>query len=489
MLFFVGMAVRVRFAPSPTGHLHIGGARTALFNWLYARQNRGTFILRIEDTDRARSSTEMVDEILESMRWLGLDWDEPPYYQSQRLELYRGVCQRLLECGKAYRCFCSPQVLQEKKQTAQQADGGWQYDQSCRNLSSAQVNKLLHTGKSFALRLKVPAGQRVHFHDRVYGLIEVESENVEDFVILRSEGMPTYHLCVVADDLEMKISHVIRGADHLSNTSKHILLHQALGKPAPCYAHLPLILGPDRKRLSKRHGATSVMEYKRAGYLAAATKNYLALLGWSPGGDQKVREAEIFSGEELIQLFDLDRINKSNAVFDPRKLEWLNGQHIGRLAPEELEPEVKLLLQQQGLWDRSWERERRPWLLATLNLLKSRARTLGYFTDSGRAFFTDRFDYEPEAVKKYLSSENSLKKALQKLYRTYDQLESFDLETTEETLREVAQRHGIQSGAFIGALRVALTGRAAAPGLFEVMMALGRGKTLQRLDRVLRFLQ
>ena len=488
MLFFLAMAVRVRFAPSPTGYLHVGGARTALFNWLFALQNRGTFILRIEDTDAERSSTEMVDGILQGMKWLGLDWDEGPYYQSQRLELYRGICQRLLEAGQAYRCFCSPQLLEEKKEAAKRAGSAWHYDRSCRNLAGGEEETRLRAHQPFALRLKVPLGQEVSFHDRVYGTIAVESVNIEDFVVLRSEGMPTYHLCVVADDVEMKISHVIRGADHLSNTSKHVLLYRALGESVPCYAHLPLILGSDKKRLSKRHGATSVMEYKRLGYLAAATRNYLALLGWSAGSDQEGRDAEIFDREELIERFELDRINKSNAVFDPRKLEWMNGQHIRRLSSQELESKVRCLLQEQGLWENSWEKERRAWLLDTLDFLKSRARTLRDFADLGRPFFTDQFEYEADAVEKYLSSEDALIRALQEVSAAYSQL-AFDLETAEKTLRETAERHSMKAGALIGAIRVALTGKAAAPGLFEVMMVLGREKTLCRLDRLLRFLR
>ena len=484
MLFFLPMTVRVRFAPSPTGHLHIGGARTALFNWLYARQKKGQFILRIEDTDVARSSTEMAEGIQEGMRWLGLDWDEETYYQSQRLEWYRTLCQRLWEEGHAYHCFCSREILESKKQAAQQKEGEWSYDQTCRHLSKTEQEAGLGAGRPSAMRLKVPVGERITVQDRVYGRITVESENIEDFVILRSDGMPTYHLSVVADDIDMGISDVIRGADHLSNTSKHVLLYQALGETVPRYAHLPLILGPDKKRLSKRHGTTSVIEYKRAGFLPAAIRNYLALLGWSPGCDQ-----EMFGQSELIQLFDLGRINKANPVFDARKLEWMNGQYIRGLSGRELELEVKCLLEQEALWDEAWEKEERQWFLSTVDLLKSGTRTLADFGDFGRAFFTDQFEYEPRAVEKYLSSPEPLRAALEELSTSFDQLELFDLETTEKTVRKVAEDHEIKSGAFIGALRVALTGKAVAPGLFEVMTVLGREKTLFRLKRVLRFLQ
>lgn len=484
MLFFQPMTVRVRFAPSPTGYLHIGGARTALFNWLYARQKNGQLVLRIEDTDATRSSTKMAEGILEGMRWLELNWDEGPYYQSQRVELGRSVCQRLLKEGHAYRCFCSPDVLENKRQAADEKGQTWEYDRSCRSLSEADREVRLGAGEPSAVRLKVPLGRQVIFQDRVYGRITVESDHIEDFVILRSDGMPTYHLSVVTDDIDMRISDVIRGADHLSNTSKHILLYQALGETLPRFAHLPLILGPDRKRLSKRHGATSVVEYKKAGFLPAALRNYLALLGWSPGCDQ-----EIFGQSELIQRFDLDRINKTDPIFDVQKLEWMNGRYITWLTGKELETEVKPLLQQEGLWDESWGREGRDRFLDTLDLLKSHARTLAGFANWGRPFFSEQFDYEPQAVEKYLSCREPLSAALEELSRNCRRLEPFDLETTEKVVREVAQRHQIKSGAFIGALRVALTGKAVAPGLFEVMIALGREKTLRRLKRVLHFLQ
>lgn len=476
--------VRVRFAPSPTGYLHIGGARTALFNWLFARQKKGTFILRIEDTDVARSSTEMVEGILEGLRWLGLGWDEGPYCQSQRLDFYRNACRRLLEEGKAYRCFCPPELLERKKQEAQKAGRAWQYDGTCRKLPADELETRLREGLSFALRFKVPEGEPVSFDDRVYGRVEVNSENIEDFVILRSDGMPTYHLCVVTDDCDMKISDVVRGADHLSNTPKHVLLYHALRKPVPRYAHLPLILGPDKKRLSKRHDATSVTEYKRMGFVPAATRNYLALLGWSAGRDQ-----EIFSSEELIEFFDLDRIHKSNAVFDLQKLEWMNGQYISRLRAEELESEVRPLLQQEGLWDPAWENVKRSGFLHTLDLLKSRARRLTDFAHLGRAFFSDDFSYEPEAVHKYLSpTGDALTQALAALREAYANLTPFSLETTETTLREICRRYGLKSGDFIGAVRVALTGKAVAPRLFEVILTLGKEKTLRRLERALAFL-
>jgi len=483
------MKVRVRFAPSPTGYLHIGGARTALFNWLFARQQNGVFILRIEDTDVERSSEAMVKGILEGLDWLGLAWNEGPYFQSQRLPQYREVVNRLLQSGHAYRCFCPPQaeaaVPDEDEQPQERA---WKYDETCRRVPAAEAEKRLAAGEPCAVRLKVPHDETVRFQDLIYGNVEVLSENIEDFVILRSDGSPTYHLSVVADDIDMDVTHVIRGVDHLLNTAKHVLLYEALDKERPVYVHLPLILGPDKKRLSKRHGATSVMEYKRLGFIPNAVRNYLALLGWNPGTDQ-----EIFSDEDLIRSFDLKRINKANAVFDLQKLEWVNGQYLSSLPAESLAVEVEPVLREAGLWNAEWEGAKRPELFRRLDLLKTRCKRTGDFADFGRSFFTDAFEYEADGVQKYLRAADSarleaLKTGLRQLRDRYQTLSPFDLSTTEQVMRQVAEEHGLKSGQFIGAVRVALTGRTAAPGIFDVVVTLGREKTVERLDRVIQFL-
>ena len=360
---------RVRFAPSPTGYLHVGGARTALFNWLFARRHGGTFILRIEDTDTERSSDEMVAGILESMRWLGLDWDEgpgiggphAPYFQTQRFERHRAVAHQLLAGGFAYKCYCSPERLKEKRDAAEKAGGGWKYDRACLHLSADEQQRLEASGVQPALRFKVPAG-KTSYTDHVRGHIEVDHDQVEDFVILRSNGLPIYHLSVVADDIEMGITHVIRGDDHISNTPKHILLWQALGRTPPEFAHVPLILGTDKKKLSKRHGMTSVTEYERIGYLPDAMVNFLALLGWSPGGDR-----EVMSREELIAAFSLEGISGGAAVFDPEKLDWFNAQYLAQLRPDDLVRYVKPLLQAAGLWSDEYD-DRRPARVAAARL-------------------------------------------------------------------------------------------------------------------------
>ena len=481
------MTVRVRFAPSPTGYLHIGGARTALFNWLFARQKKGTFILRIEDTDLDRSSPEMVEGILEGLGWLGLDWDEGPYYQSQRLDLYSSVCEKLLKEEKTYRCFCRRQLPEDGKAKTQ-SGGAWRCHESCRTLTEAEIQDHLHSGQPFALRFRVPKGRTVGFQDAVLGPLEVKSSTIEDFVILRSDGSPTYHLSVVADDAEMRVSHVIRGADHLANTSKQVLIYEALGQPLPSFAHLPLILGPDRKRLSKRHGATSVMEYRKD-FLAAAVNNYLALLGWSAGGDE-----EFFTVEELIQIFDVERINKANSVFDPTKLEWMNTQYISRLPASELAPEVKPILQDLSLWNPSFEEGDKDTFLATIGLLKSHLRKLSDIGEVGRPFLTDEFDYEPEAVQKYLSfpeasQANGMSLAIRELCGSYEELTPFDLDSTERALRDTVKAQGLKSGQLIGAVRVALTGKSVAPGIFDVIVTLGKQRTVERLNRLLKFLQ
>ena len=484
------MSVRVRFAPSPTGYLHVGGARTALFNWLLARQKGGVLILRIEDTDVERSKTEMVDGILEGLRWLKIDWDEGPHYQSQRLDTYRLVGQQLLEKNHAYRCFCSPDILEQKKAQAPHGGSDWQYDGTCQGLLNDEIQTRLEAGEPFAVRFRVPENQVVSFKDHVYGKIQVAAENIEDFVILRSDNTPTYHLSVVADDIQMRISHVVRGVDHLPNTGKHVLLYQAMEAPLPLYVHLPLILGPDNKRLSKRHGATSVLEYQQQGFIPEAMKNYLARLGWSPGGENE----EILSEEQLIQFFDLSRINKANALFDVQKMEWMNAQYISSLPAPELELQIRTLFQKEDLWDSAWEGNDRQWFLDTLELIKPRARRLPDFVCLGRPFFSDEFEYEVKAVQKHLSAEDPeetarLIQAIHGLAESYRQLEPFDLETTEQVLRQVGEKHEIKAGKLIGAVRVALTGKAVAPGIFDVIVALKKERTLKRLDRVLAFLQ
>jgi glutamyl-tRNA synthetase len=420
---------RLRFAPSPTGYLHVGGARTALFNWLYARRHGGTFILRIEDTDVERSQPEMVTGILDGLRWLGIDWDEgpevggphAPYFQSQRLDRYRAAAQQLLDSGQAFE------------------DGG-------------------------AIRFKVPPGKTA-FTDSVHGPIEFDNEHIESFVILRSDTHPTYHLSVVVDDIDMDVTHVVRGDDHISNTPKQALLYQAFGKPAPSFAHVPLIMGADKQRLSKRHGATSVMEYEKQGYLPEAMFNFLALLGWGTGSND-----ELFTKDELVARFNLEGISGGNAVFNTEKLDWFNHQHLLRLSDQELISRLNL--------------EGDPaWLSRVLALLRPRCKKLTEFPDQLRPFFVDPTEYDADGIKKHLSAPEA-RGHLQALRDAYAAAPDWTEAALEQCLRELAEARGTKAGTLIHGTRLAMTGRMVSPGLFEMLVLLGRQTVLRRLDRL-----
>ena len=482
-------APRVRFAPSPTGYLHIGSARTALFNWLFARRHGGVFVLRIEDTDVERSSAEMVEGILDGMRWLGLDWDEgpriggpyAPYFQSERLDRYRSLAERLVAEGRAYYCYCTPEELRIKREAAEAAGSAWKYDRTCCRLTPDERAARERAAEPRAIRFHVPDGS-MRFDDLVHGPIEFSGEHVEDFVILRSDGHPTYHLSVVADDVDMAITHVIRGDDHISNTPKQILLYQAAGAPVPQFAHVPLILGPDKKRLSKRHGATSVMEYARQGFLPEAMVNFLALLGWSPGTDE-----EIFTRDALVRAFALDGISGGNAVFNPEKLEWFNQQHLMRLPPTELAARVRPSFDAAGLWRDDLLTDRHAWFFAVLELFRPRAKRLDDFAIQARFFFVDAVEYDPPAVEKYFQP-NGTAAHLEAVSAALGALSSFDVESIEAAVRSTAEARGVKAATLIHAIRVAVTGKSVSPGLFEVLSLLGRERVRKRLGAALQLL-
>jgi len=491
------MAPRVRFAPSPTGYLHIGGARTALFNWLFARHVGGVFVLRIEDTDEERSSLDMVEGILDGLRWLGLDWDEgpaidgpyAPYFQSQRLDRHRAMAERLLARGRAYYCYCTAAELRKKRYAAEENGAAWQYDRTCDRLTADEIAARERDRLPRAIRFRVPEGA-TRFDDLVHGPIEFDGSHIEDFVILRSDGHPTYHLSVVSDDVEMAITHVVRGDDHISNTPKQILLYEAVGAPVPRFAHVPLILGPDKKRLSKRHGATSVMEYARQGYLPEAMVNFLALLGWSPGGrgagtHGPEKDQELFTIDELVAAFSLEGIGGGNAVFNPEKLEWFNQQHIARLAPVELVERLRPLFEAAGLWSDAYVGDRHAWFLAVLELLTPRARRLGDFVTQGDFFFSDAVQYDPGAVDKHLRVPD-MGHHLAALDGAYSKLATFDQVSTEAALRSVADARGVKAATLIHAVRVATTGKAVSPGLFEVLALVGRERVHARMQAAVR---
>ncbi|MFW6206126.1 MAG: glutamate--tRNA ligase [Gemmatimonadota bacterium] len=479
-------AVRVRFAPSPTGYLHVGGARTALFNWLFARHHGGTFVLRIEDTDRERSSDEMVRAILDGMEWLGLDWDEGPLHQVDGLERHRADALRMLEDGTAYRCFCSPEELAAKRAAAEAASGGYRYDRTClREVSPGEADRRAAAGEPFVVRFRVPDGETA-WDDAVHGETRFDNGELDDFIILRTDGTPIYNLAVVSDDHAMGITHVIRGDDHLSNTPKQILLYRALGWALPAFSHVPLILGPDGKRLSKRHGATAVGEYRDRGILAGAMVNFLALLGWSPGDD-----TEVMDRAELVRRFSLDRINRKSAVFDTEKLEWLNGRHLDRTPAEALTPLVIERLEALGV-DRETVEERASaggegWLAGLVELLKTRARTVDEIAAQARIYLVDELEYDEKAVKKHWAKKpDEVLDRLRRLKGVYAAVPSWDEETLEATLRGLAEELGVGAGKVIHPLRVALTGTAASPGIFDVLVALGRERSLDRIDEGIR---
>ncbi|MDP9262962.1 MAG: glutamate--tRNA ligase [Acidobacteriota bacterium] len=466
--------IRVRFAPSPTGYLHVGGARTALFNWLFARHHGGRLLLRIEDTDLERSTPEMVEGILEGMRWLGLDWDEGPFFQTERMELYRAAAGRLVAGGHAYYCFCTKEQMETRRKAAQAAGRPPRYGGECRKIPAAEAEQRRAAGEPCAVRFAVPQSGNTGFDDGVCGRVEFANAELEDFVLLRSDGGPTYHLSVVADDIDMRISHVIRGADHLSNTPKQVLLYQALGAPLPIFAHVPLILGPDKTRLSKRHGATSVIAYRDQGIVPEAFRNFLALLGWTPPDSSR----EILRDAELVALFGLEGISRSNAVFDNGKLDWFNSEYIRAYPASALEPLIEEEWKKAGVEPARRDRE---WLLATINLLKTRARSLKDFATSFRAFFTDDYETDPAAAAKYMKDE-AVRALLAELGARYAAApDGFTEVTAEKTLRDLAAEKNVKAGALINGARVALTGQAVAPSLFAVMVALGKDKTVARL--------
>lgn len=460
--------VVTRFPPSPTGHLHLGGARTALFNWLFARHHQGKFILRFEDTDRERSKPEYVDSIMEALKWLGLNWDEGPYFQSERLKIYHQFAQKLWEEGKAYYCECSKELLEEKKKKRLESGLKLRYDQTCRN-------KNLGPKEGRALRLKVPEVGDIIIEDLLRGKIIFSADEIDDFILLRSDGTPTYQFAVVVDDVKMNITHVIRGDDHLSNTPKQILIYKSLGVNPPYFSHIPMVLGPDGARLSKRHGARSILEYKEDGYLPFALVNYLARLGWGYGDE------EYFSIKELIEKFSLEKINLAPARFDPDKLLAVNAYWIkntpSKLLLEYLLPFLKNYSISQFSED---------YLISAIDTVKPRTKTLKEMVEMLHFYLVEEIDYEENSVKKYLTKEVSpyLKKFL-------SDLKDLPLEDQklENYFKDLAQTSGIKLKDLAQAIRVSLTGKSVSPGLFEIIRILGKERVEKRLKRALEFIK
>jgi len=461
--------VITRFAPSPTGYLHIGGARTALFNWLFARHHRGVFILRIEDTDLERSTEESIKAILDAMAWLGMDWDRGPFYQTQRMALYRDYVQKLLDSGHAYWCACSAEEVERRRQEALKAGRKPKYDGRCRD-------KGLGPGSGRVVRFRCPQAGTTVLNDLIKGPIEFDNAELDDLVILRSDGMPTYNFAVVVDDVSMGITHVIRGDDHVNNTPRQILLYHALGAPLPRFAHVPLILGQDRTRLSKRHGATSVMAYKEMGFLPEALVNYLVRLGWSYG------DQEIFSREELIEKFDLDRVGSSAAVFDMEKLLWLNAHYIREKPTAALRELVKPFLRALNLPEKDDD-----FLQKAVATVQPRSRTLKEMAEALRFYMVDEVSYDEQAARKFLTPD--MLQAFRLLMERLEVSDGFTEHGLEKIFRDTAEELGVKLGKIAQPVRVALTGVTASPGLFEIIDILGKDVVLRRLQKACTYIQ
>lgn len=481
--------VRVRFAPSPTGYLHIGGARTAIYNWLFAKKHNGKFILRIEDTDAQRSTEDSIKGIIDGLTWLGLNWDEGPYFQSAHIEEHRQAAQKLIELGWAYKCFCTKEELDAKREQAKKEKRPFKYDGTCRNLSPEEIKEKEEAGLPYCIRFKVPEGSgAVSFDDVVYGKIERRFEDIEDFVIVRSNGSPLYLLSNAIDDIRDRITHVIRGQDGLANTPKQILIYRALGAKIPVFAHMPLTLDLKKRKISKRtHGeVVSVQFYREHGFIPWALVNFLVLLGWH-GPDDK----EIYSLEELIEAFSLEGIGRANSIFnyrpgdpkfftDPKALS-INAYYLRNLPIEEIASYVKQEFLREGLWNPAYEGEKRKWFLDTLNLIRTRYHTLKDFAKLGRAYFSDEYPFDPKALKKNILKHPELANWLPELAEQLEKLESFNLENTEAVVRSFAEEKQVKPGIIINGIRTVVTGQAVGPGLFDVLVAIGKERVVKRL--------
>lgn len=473
--------IRVRFAPSPTGPLHIGGVRTAIFNYLFAKKYNGKFLLRIEDTDLIRSKEEYTRMIFDHLLWLGLEWNEEEVFQSKNLNNHIDNVHKLIKGKKAYYCYCSPEKLENLRTESDKKGFPFKYPRTCLNLSKEQKMDFDLKNIPKVVRFLIPEGETEH-NDLIHGNIKVNNSEIDDFILLRANNTPTYHIAVVSDDRNMKITHIIRGDDHLSNTPKQILLYKALGFKIPEFGHLPLIFGINKKKLSKRFGAVSLKEYIDMGILSDALYNFLALLGWSPGNDR-----EFFSKSELIENFSLDGISKSNAVFDIKKLEWMNGKYISSKTSDELLPHVLPFFIKNKIIDEKNSSEKNPYLLKVIETLKSRVKTLNEFAEFGYYFLKDPSHYDESAEDKYWKED--AKSRLMELFDEFEKLDNFDVNSIEKSLRQLASSKNLNAGKYIHPARLALTGFGVSPGLFEVMELLGKETVLRRLQTAIKYLE
>ena len=468
---------RLRFAPSPTGYLHVGGARTALFNWLYARKHGGQFLLRVEDTDKARSTDESTQAIFDGLTWLGLDWDEETVFQGANLERHRSDGDRLLANGAAYRCFCTPADLDARRKAVSGSGGAFMYDGRCDRLPADEVTSRVSAGEAHVLRFRVPDGS-TSWPDLVHGEITFPNKDIDDFVVLRSDRTPIYNMAVVSDDIAMRITLVMRGDDHISNTPKQILLYRALGAAIPQFAHLPMIHGTDGKKLSKRHGATAVGDYVHEGILPSSMLNFLALLGWSPGDNR-----EVMSLPEMVELFSAEKLLRKAAVFDPAKLEWMNGQHLSLTSARELEPRVTPRLIAAGVTTADALAGRSEWYLQLLDLLRVRSRTVHDVVRQATPYLRDEIEYDVEATSKHWKDAASARELLLEVHGALAAVPDWSAASLESALDLLAEARGIQRGKLFSPLRVALTGLSVSPGIFDVLVMLGRDRSLDRIVR------
>ena len=474
---------RVRFAPSPTGFLHVGGARTALFNWLYARKYGGEFLLRVEDTDRARSTDESTRAIFEGLEWLGLTWDDVVVYQGANVARHYADAHRMLTTGDAYRDFTPPAEIDRLRAEAEARGDAFKFDRLTAEFSDAETNAKLARGEPYAIRFKVPEGV-TEWHDLVHERIAFPNKDIEDFIILRSDGTPVYNLAVVSDDIDMRITLVMRGDDHISNTPKQILLYRALGAPVPQFAHVPMILGADGKKLSKRHGATAVGDYQHLGLLPGAMLNFLSLLGWSTGDD-----TEVMTLPQLVEKFDTRGLQKKASIFDTKKLEWMNGQHLALISLEELAPIVAPALVTAGYTTREALEARREWYWGLLDLLRVRSRTIHDIVRQAATYFQDAVEYDPEAITKQWRDAKSAADILAATRQRLAALQVWEPGAMEDALRTLAEELGISGGKIFQPLRVALVGLTVSPGIFDVLQYIGRDRSLARLDAAVRYLK
>ncbi len=483
--------IRVRFAPSPTGYLHIGGARTALFNYFFAKRNNGKFILRIEDTDTERLKEDSVSQIISSMKWLGMDWDEGPekegeygpYFQSERMEIYRKEVKRLVDEGKAYYCFCTEEDIEKEREEQKSLKIPYRYSGKCSSLTKEEIEENLKKGKPYVIRVKIPNEGITEVEDIIRGTVSFDNSQLDDYIILKSNKIPTYNFACVVDDYLMKISHVIRAEEHLSNTPKQVLIYKALGYSIPKFAHISMILAPDRSKLSKRHGATSVEEFKAQGYLKESLVNYLTLLGWSPGNDN-----EIFEIDDTIAKFSLDSVSKTSAIYDTNKLAWMNGIYLRELDLDYITEETIPFLIEKNLIKEDKVKEKYDYIRRVVDAVREKVKLLPEIADASEYFFKEISEYDPKGIEKRFKNENAIK-LLSEGIEALKNAQDFEVDAVEKIYRDLIDKLEIKGGDIIHPTRLAISGKTVGPGLFDIISILGKEECLKRMGNAIEFIK